>query len=217
MDKFTQWRPHPWHGLEPGPEPPVMVTAYIEITPFDVVKYEVDKRTGYLEVDRPQLTSSSPPTLYGFIPRTWCGERVRDLSPNATEGDGDPLDICVLSERPIDRADLLITARVVGGLQMVDDGEADDKIIAVLANDAIWADVTDLVELPNALIQRLVHYFDTYKMYPGSDAKTSIDRWYGREHAWRVIEASMEDYDEEYGRLLAGDFDGIAVDDDEGT
>ena len=192
-----------------------MVTAYIEITPFDVVKYEVDKRTGYLEVDRPQLTSSSPPTLYGFIPRTWCGDRVRDLSPNATTGDGDPLDICVLSERPIDRADLLITARVVGGLQMVDDGEADDKIIAVLANDAIWAEVTDLVELPNALIQRLVHYFDTYKMYPGSDAKTSIDRWYGREHAWRVIEASMEDYDEEYGGQFDS-FDGIAVDDAHG-
>lgn len=182
-----------------------MVTAYIEITPFDVVKYEVDKRTGYLEVDRPQLTSSSPPTLYGFIPRTWCGPRVKALSPNSSVGDHDPLDICVLSERPIDRADLLITARVVGGLQMVDDGEADDKIIAVLANDAIWADVTDLVELPNPLIQRLVHYFDTYKMYPGSDADVSIDRWYGREHAWRVIEASMEDYDEEYGELLRED------------
>lgn len=202
MDDFTQWRPHPWHGLEPGPDPPVLVTTYIEITPFDVVKYEVDKATGYLHVDRPQLTSSSPPTLYGFIPRTWCGPRVQALSPNSSAGDGDPLDICVLSERPIDRADLLITARVVGGLQMVDDGEADDKIIAVIENDAIWSDVTDLVELPNALVQRLVHYFDTYKMYPGSSADVSIDRWYGREHAWRVVEASMEDYDEQYGEAV---------------
>lgn len=199
MDEFTKWRPHPWHGLEPGPEPPVMVTAYIEITPFDVVKYEVDKRTGYLQVDRPQRTSSSPPTLYGFIPRTWCGPRVCELSPTADVGDQDPLDICVLSERPIDRADLLLNARVVGGLQMVDDGEADDKIIAVLAKDPIWADVTDLVELPDALIQRLEHYFQTYKMHPGSTATVAITRKYGRDHAWRVIEASMADYDERYG------------------
>lgn len=196
---FTRWRPHPWHGLAVGPDPPIIVTAYIEITPFDVVKYELDKRTGYIEVDRPQMTSSSPPTLYGFIPRTWCGPRVQELSPNSDAGDEDPLDICVLSERPIDRADLLVTARVVGGLQMVDDGEADDKVIAVLSQDAIWSEVTDMVELPDMLIHRLVHYFETYKLHPGSTAETSIDRWYGREHAWRVIEASMADYRERFG------------------
>jgi inorganic pyrophosphatase len=67
---FNQWRPHPWHGLEPGPDAPSSVIAYIEITPFDFVKYEVDKKTGYLRVDRPHRTSSLPPTLYGFVPRT---------------------------------------------------------------------------------------------------------------------------------------------------
>ena len=91
------------------------MTAYIEITPFDVIKYEVDKPSGYLKVDRPQQTSSSPPTLYGFIPRTYCAEEVAALCPGAVIGDGDPLDICVISERPIDRADILLTARVVGG------------------------------------------------------------------------------------------------------
>lgn len=175
-----------------------MVTAYIEITPFDVVKYEVDKPTGYLKVDRPQQTSSSPPTLYGFIPRTYAGDRVRDLCPGASQGDGDPMDVCVISERPIDRADILLTARVVGGLQMVDGGEADDKVIAVLAKDPIWANVEDLVELPAALIDRLEHYFRTYKLFPGNDAEVSIQRRYGREHAYRVIEASMDDYRDEF-------------------
>lgn len=194
MSDSTSWRPHPWHGLTAGPEPPVMITAYIEITPFDVVKYEVDKPTGYLKVDRPQQTSSSPPTLYGFIPRTFCGDRVRDLCPGAVRGDGDPMDVCVISERPIDRADILLTARVVGGLQMVDGGEADDKVIAVLAKDPIWAEVQDLVELPEALIDRLAHYFETYKLHAGSDADVTIQRRYGREHAFGVIEASMADY-----------------------
>lgn len=176
-----------------------MVTAYIEITPFDVVKYEVDKPTGYLKVDRPQMTSSSPPTLYGFIPQTYAGDRVRDLCPGAVSGDGDPLDVCVISERPIDRADILLTARVVGGLQMVDHGEADDKVIAVLAKDPIWGDVQDLVELPAALVNRLVHYFETYKITGDEVPPVSIQRRYGREHAFRVIEASMQDYLETYG------------------
>lgn len=175
-----------------------MVTAYVEITPFDVVKYEIDKPTGYLKVDRPQQTSSSPPTLYGFIPRTFAGERVRQLCPGASAGDGDPMDVCVISERPIGRADILVTARVVGGLQMVDGGEADDKIIAVLARDPLWADVQDLVELPAALIDRLEHYFETYKLHPGSDVDVAIQRRYGREHAFRVIEASMEDYESRF-------------------
>ena len=73
---FYRWRPHPWHGLETGPDPPGLVHGYIEITPFDLVKYELDKGTGYLRVDRPQRTSSQPPTLYGIIPRTFCGDRV---------------------------------------------------------------------------------------------------------------------------------------------
>ena len=73
---FFRWRPHPWHGLEVGPNPPHLVHAFIEISPFDLVKYEVDKVSGYLRVDRPQRSSAQHPTLYGFIPRTYCGERV---------------------------------------------------------------------------------------------------------------------------------------------
>jgi inorganic pyrophosphatase len=196
---FDRWRRHPWHGLEPGSDPPRIVTAYIEITPFDVVKYEVDKTTGYLRVDRPQAMSSSPPTLYGFIPRTYCGDVVASLSKQTNVGDGDPLDICVLSERPIDRSDILVEARVVGGLLMVDGGEADDKIVAVLANDPIWADVDDLESLPNELVDRLVHYFLTYKLRPGEQSDVHVDTPYGRERAFAVVSAAMTDYEAEFG------------------
>jgi inorganic pyrophosphatase len=194
MNQFTRWRPHPWHGLEPGPQPPAIVTAYIEITPFDVVKYEVDKPTGYLKVDRPQQTSSSPPTLYGFIPRTYCAERVAQLTPQALRGDGDPLDICVISERPINRADIILTAHVVGGLQMLDRGDADDKIIAVLARDPVWGEAADLSDLPSTLIDRLAHYFGTYKLQPGEQPVIAVSTRYNRRHAEQVIEAAREDY-----------------------
>lgn len=194
MVEFTHWRPHPWHGLEVGPEPPALVTAYIEITPFDVIKYEVDKPTGYLKVDRPQLTSSSPPTLYGFIPQTFCAEEVARLCPNSVAGDGDPLDVCVISERPINRADIVLTARVVGGLQVLDEDEADDKVIAVLQKDPIWGEALDLDELPQALVDRLVHYFETYKLRPGEPAGIAIQRQYGKDHAFLVVEAARRDY-----------------------
>ncbi len=195
----AEWRPHPWHGLDPGEDPPRVVCAYVEITPFDLVKYEVDKRTGYLRVDRPQRTSSSPPTLYGFIPRTYCAERVSALSPGSTRGDGDPLDICVVSERPIDRADILLSARVVGGFRMIDGGEADDKIIAVLKSDAIWGEASGLADLPPALIERLRHYFLTYKLVPGEPARVAIDETYDAAHAHRVVQAAIGDYADTFG------------------
>jgi len=197
--RFLQWRPHPWHGLEVGPEPPGLVTAYIEITPFDVIKYEVDKTTGLLKVDRPQLTSSSPPTLYGFIPRTYCAGRVAALSPNTDRADGDPLDICVFSERAIDRSDIILTARIVGGLRMIDGGEADDKIIAVLQPDEVLKDVFELDDLNVTLVNRLEHYFDTYKLVLGLDVDVGVEGRYDRDHALMVVEAAMADYEDAYG------------------
>ncbi len=197
---FYRWRPHPWHGLETGPTPPSIVHAYIEITPFDMIKYEVDKITGYMRVDRPQRSSSVPPALYGFIPRTYCGRRVGKLAPGAKRGDGDPLDICVLSERPINRAEVILNARVVGGLQAIDKGEADDKIIAVLENDNLWQGMHDIEEIPPVLVERLRHYFSTYKLVPGEPSQMIIEQVYGVAHALKVVEASMADYDEEFGR-----------------
>lgn len=193
MPPFQAFRPHPWHGIPVRPAKPDLVHAYIEITPFDAVKYEVDKATGYLKVDRPQLSNSLPPTLYGFIPQTYCGERVAALYTEAQRGDGDPLDICVISERPITHNDILLYARIVGGLLMIDNGEADDKIIAVLDRDAIWGNVRDLADLPPALIDRLRHYFMTYKLT--KDAQPiRIDQVYDRAQAERVLAASEADY-----------------------
>ncbi len=196
---FFRWRPHPWHGLEVGPRPPEVVHAFIEITPFDSVKYEVDKVTGYLRVDRPQRSSSLPPSLYGFVPRTYCGTRVGQLSPRALPGDGDPLDICVLSERPINHSEVILVARVVGGLHLVDRGEADDKIIAVLENDPVWGRARDLADVPELLVERLRHYFATYKMIPGEPSSAEVEAIYDRERACKVVTAAVADYDEVYG------------------
>lgn len=196
---FYRWRPHPWHGLEIGPKPPSIVHAYIELTPFDRVKYELDKKTGFLRVDRPNRTSSFCPTLYGFIPRTYCGERVKALMPDAAEGDGDPLDICVISERPIQRSEIVLKARAVGCLPMLDDGEADFKIIAVLEGDAMWSEVRDVSELPVVLVDRLRHYFSTYKMLSPDESRVAIDGVDDRQQAEKVIQAAMADYEDQFG------------------
>jgi inorganic pyrophosphatase len=196
---FYRWRPHPWHGLEVGKDPPHLVQAYIEITPFDVVKYEIDKATGYLRVDRPQRYSSLPPTLYGFIPRTYCGKTVGDLAGASAGGDGDPLDICVISERPINRSEVILNARVIGGLQLIDNEEADDKIVAVLANDHMWDNAKDIADLPNVLIERLRHYFETYKLVPGEPSPAYVASIYGAEQAHKVVTAAMKDYELEFG------------------
>lgn len=202
---FNRWRPHPWHGIEIGPDSPSVVTAYIESTPFNHIKYEVDKLTGYLKVDRPHRTSSLPPTLYGFIPQTYCGSRVGELMSEASYGDDDPLDICVISERHIDRSELILNARVIGGLPMLDDGEADDKIIAVLEKDHVWSDVHDITQLPAAMVERLRHYFSTYKVLPGEKSSVMVGQAYGQEHAKKVIQCSILDYQEKFA-----DYNGIA-------
>jgi len=198
--KTNLFRPHPWHGLEVGPDPPEVLNAYIEITPFDLMKYEVDKVSGYLRVDRPQRSSSQHPTLYGFVPRTHCGPRVAKLARGARRGDGDPLDICVLSERAIARNEIIVRSHVIGGLQMIDGGEADDKIISVLANDNVWGHARTLGDVPRELVDRLRHYFVTYKLMPGEAKHARISKVYGRAHALRVVRAAMADYDESFGR-----------------
>jgi inorganic pyrophosphatase len=209
---YFRSRPHPWHGLPVGPDAPRTVNAFIEITPFDVVKYEIEKSSGYLRIDRPQRFSSTPPTLYGFVPRTLCGPEVANLfgahDPHAAErvrviretghqfeADGDALDICVFSERPVDRSEIIAEAVVVGGLTMLDGGTADDKILAVLKDDAVWGAARAVEDLPVALVERLIHYFATYKMRPGHPSAAEVLGTYGPEHAHAVIAASMKDYD----------------------
>ena len=195
----SRYRPHPWHGLKVGPAPPGLLNAFIEITPFDLMKYEVDKESGYLRIDRPLRSSAQPPMLYGFVPRTYCAERVRKLAPGTERGDGDPLDISVLSERSIARSEIIVRTHVIGGLQMIDGGEADDKIIGVLENDFVWGGARDIADVPPVLIERLQHYFLTYKLVPGQPVQAHVARVYGRRHALRVVRAAMEDYVEAFG------------------
>lgn len=194
----SHFRPHPWHGLETGPEPPEVLNAFIEITPFDMMKYEIDKVSGYLRVDRPLRSSAQHPALYGFVPRTYCGERVARLAPAARRGDGDPVDICVLSERAIARNEIIIRCRVIGGLQMIDRGEADDKLISVLEGDYMWGEARDITDVPAVLIERLQHYFLTYKLVPGQRAQAKITSIYGRSHAHKVVLAAMADYEAKF-------------------
>ena len=200
---FNRWRRHPWHGLRTRADdtPEDIVQVYIEMTPDDVVKYELDKASGFLMVDRPQRTTSSPPALYGFIPRTYCAEEVAKRCPDVDVADGDPLDICVFSERHITRADIVLNARIVGGIQMIDEGEADDKIVAVLDGDNIWGDVHDIADLPDIKTERLQHYFSTYKMIPGKELDIKVDFVYGREEALKVIAAAELDYQNHFGHL----------------
>jgi inorganic pyrophosphatase len=200
---YSKWRPHPWHGLSPGPNPPAELHVFVEITPFDLVKYEVDKVSGFLKVDRSQRTSSLPPALYGFIPQTYAAERVAALMPGVDGGDLDPLDICVLSERPISRAEVILAARVVGGIPMIDGGQADDKIIGILRDDPVFGAIREVEDVPEVLVGRLMHYFSTYKLRPESSPGVKVGEPYSRAHAEAVINASLQDYREHFSSAHA--------------
>jgi inorganic pyrophosphatase len=201
------FKPHPWHGVAVGAEAPRVVTAFIEIVPTDTVKYEIDKPSGHLKVDRPQQFSNVCPTLYGFIPQTYCGEQVAAFARagsgrSVLEGDGDPLDICVLSEKNFSHGDFLLQAIPIGGLRLLDRNQADDKIVAVLKGDVAFGHCQEISDLPRALIERLEHYFLTYKRPPGA-AQDVIDitNVYGRDEAHEVIERSRQDYQARFPEL----------------
>ena len=215
---------HPWHGVTPGPNTPGLVNAYIEIVPTDAVKYELDKVSGHLRVDRPQRFSSLCPTLYGFIPQTFCGRDVAELCEQRTgrtgiEGDKDPMDICVLSEKTFAHGSFFLNARpignqwyeedaslsgpsriAIGGLRMIDGQQADDKIVAVLEDDLAYGRIAEIADVPPGLIERLKHYFLSYKQLP-SDTKKKVEivQAYDRAEALEVIARSLRDYEREFG------------------
>ncbi|ADB38429.1 inorganic pyrophosphatase [Spirosoma linguale] len=195
----SNFKAHPWHGISIGELAPKQVTCFIEIVPTDTVKYEIDKTTGYLKIDRPQQYSNVLPALYGFIPQTFCGEQIARLASEKSGrtvelGDGDPLDICVLTEREITHGDLILQAIPIGGFRLIDKGEADDKIIAVLKGDAMYGQYTELAQLPEGVVKRLRHYFMTYKNLPDEPAVMELANIYGQEEAWEVIQTSINDY-----------------------
>jgi len=191
---------HPWHGLTPGKDAPAMVNAYIEIVPTDAVKYELDKQSGHLHVDRPQRFSSMCPSLYGFIPQTFCGDEVAKLCAERTgacdiKGDGDPMDICVLTEKTFAQGNFFLRAKPIGGLRMIDGEQADDKIISILESDLAYGHIRDIAECPKALVDRLRHYFLSYKQFPGdAPRRVEIVDAYDAEEARNVIRRSLIDY-----------------------
>lgn len=200
-------KPHPWHGIHIGQNFPEVVTSYIEIVPTDTLKFELDKRSGYLKIDRPQLYSNVCPTPYGLIPQTYCGDRVAEFCCSKTgregiKGDNDPLDICVLTEKVITHNDIILNAVPIGGLRMIDGDEADDKIIAVMNKDNVYGGWDDISDIPSPLIDRIRHYFLTYKEAPGSKKRIcEITHTYGREEAFEVINRSHQDYLDKFSNL----------------
>lgn len=200
------FKPHPWHGISPGDRIPEILQCFIEVVPSDTLKYEIDKVSGYLKIDRPQKYSNICPALYGFVPQTFCGESVAAFSSQKAgrnlEGDGDPLDICVLTDRPIQHGNVLVECIPIGGLRMLDQNEADDKIIAVLKDDATYGSWIDISQVPQPILDRLSHYFLTYKQAPGSmSSSCEITHTYGREEAHEVIRRSLSDYQTRFGDL----------------
>lgn len=202
MDFKKTHKAHPWHGISLGDNVPEVVRAFIEIVPTDTVKYEVDKESGYLTLDRPQKFSNIVPSLYGFLPRTYCGPKMAELTNKAlirtdVEGDGDPLDICILTEKDVTHGDIIAKARPIGGIRLLDHNQADDKIIAVLMSDAVYGLMTDIEQVPPAIIRRLIHYFSTYKDIPGENTtRMQFVSIYGPDVAHDVILRAMEDYDD---------------------
>ncbi len=200
MNKIRTFKSHPWHGISLGDRLPEVVTSFIEMVPTDTVKYEVDKQTGYLSIDRPQKYSNIVPALYGFLPRTYSADRVAELTNmqlgrNDIQGDNDPIDICVLTEKDITHGDIIVKARPIGGFRLLDQDRADDKLIAVLENDAIYSSYRDIHDVPLQIIDRLVHYFTTYKDLPSDrHPRCILAAIYGVETAYDVIARSIEDY-----------------------
>jgi inorganic pyrophosphatase len=204
-DRFKLFQAHPWHGVSPGATAPEIVNAFIEIVPTDAVKYELDKESGHLHVDRPQRFSSMCPSLYGFIPQTFCGEQVARLSAERTgttgiQGDRDPMDICVLTEKTFAQGNFFLQAKPIGGLRMIDGEQADDKIIAVLEADLAYGHIDDINQCPKALVDRLKHYFLSYKQFPGdAPRRVEIVDVYDRTGALDVITRSIADYMQQFG------------------
>lgn len=194
---------HPWHGVSIGENAPEDCIVYVEIVPTDTIKYEIDKRSGLLKIDRPQLYSNILPALYGFFPQTYCGNKVAEYCMEKSglkgiNGDNDPLDVCVLTSKDIPRNGVLVHAIPLGGFRMIDGGEADDKIIAVLKGDDMYKDWHDITDIPAGQLKRLEHYFLTYKNLPNENPqKVSIEATFGADEAKEIIKRSMADYNNE--------------------
>src|SRR4028119_371862 len=173
---------HPWHGVSPGENAPRTVNAVIEIPQGSRCKYEIDKKSGLLMLDRVIYSSFYYPCNYGFIPQTYGDDK-------------DPLDILVITSMPV-QALCIVQAKVLGVMQMVDQGDADDKIIAVAANDPSVNHYNNIEELPKHFFDELRHFFEEYKKLENKMVK--VDEIGDKTVALRSIEHAIQFYKETF-------------------
>jgi inorganic pyrophosphatase len=176
---------HPWHSVEPGPNPPKLLNAIIEVPKGSKVKYELDKSTGLLRVDRILFSSVVYPANYGFIPQTYCD-------------DNDPLDILVLGQESVVPLSIL-TAIPIGVMKMVDQNQADDKIIAVHAHDPEYSEYRNINKLPSHRMREVQRFFEDYKKL--ENKKVRVERFDGPAIALKIIKDALESYQENRARL----------------
>jgi inorganic pyrophosphatase len=175
---------HPWHEVSVGVHPPDQVNAIIEIPKGSRAKYEIDKESGLIKLDRVIYASMYYPLNYGFIPQT-LGE------------DHDPLDIVVLTQVSVVPG-CLIPCKIIGVMQMIDQGEADDKIIAVAEQDPSVSHILDVKDLPMHLRAELKHFFESYKQL--ENKKVVVDEFLSKDKAEAILQASMKRYQETYSK-----------------
>src|SRR3954471_6619791 len=175
---------HPWHGLSPGDAAPRLVNAVIEIPQGSRAKYEIDKNSGILKLDRVIYSSFYYPCNYGFIPQTYGDDK-------------DPLDILVITSQSV-QALCLMDAKVIGVMQMIDSGDADDKIIAVAANDPSVNHIHDIEELQKHFFSELRHFFEEYKKL--ENKTVVVEEFQSREKAYKIIEDAVAFYKRSFSK-----------------
>ncbi|CAM6105068.1 unnamed protein product [Calypogeia fissa] len=169
---------HPWHDLEIGPEAPAIFNMVVEIGKGGKVKYELDKNSGLIKVDRVLYSSVVYPQNYGFIPRTLCE-------------DNDPMDVLVLMQEPV-LPGCFLRAKAIGLMPMLDQGEKDDKIIAVCADDPEYRFYKDIKDLPPHRLAEIRRFFEDYKK--NENKEVAVDEFLGADHAVEAIAHSMDLY-----------------------
>ncbi len=175
---------NPWHSVSFGENAPKIVNGIIEIPKGNRAKYELDKETGMLKLDRVLFSSVYYPANYGFIPRTYCD-------------DNDPLDILILSQ--IDIVPMcIVSAKVIGVMRMIDGGEADDKIIAVAEGDTSVNHINDISELPDHFISELKNFFEDYKKLEKKEVK--VEQFQNHQVAEKILEKAIQDYKDKFGK-----------------
>lgn len=183
---------NPYHSISPGPRPPFVVTAFIECPMRSKIKYELDKMSGFLKVDRILHSSIHYPSNYGFIPQTYCEDR-------------DPLDIIVIGQEPV-MPGCLMTAKPIGGIPMRDQGEEDFKVIAVHEGDPYFSHTNDVTQLSVHILTEMQHFFSTYKELEPGKSRPEIGDFVSAVETVDTIRRAIRDYETHRDKLLAGEY-----------